>query len=140
MVSALTVNLSSVDASNWTTTKTAVASLSSYSSYWADSAEKVFNIPITVVPCEITSINISDITSEINSSSSSSTHGEFSYTNTESTTSFCGAIIYELVNGDTSSLTYDSLSRSITFSPTVSATTSYTIRAKSTNFPLNTIE
>ena len=74
IVNANTVNLSIINVANWSTTK--IANVDASSSPYPGIASVDFNIPITVVPCSITALAITDITASINSSSTQ-THGNF---------------------------------------------------------------
>jgi hypothetical protein len=132
-VVATNVNKSSVDAANWSTTKSLIATMSASN----PDTTATSNIPITIVPCAVNAVStITKLEAEVGSTSTL-THSTTSYTNSESNATHCGAVTYELV-GTLSGLTYDPTTRTLTFEPTViTSEQTFYIRAKSTDFPLN---
>jgi len=134
---ATNVNKTSVVAANWQTTKSLTTKmLSSTTAIGATST-----IWIRVVPCAITAATIATVITDVGDKVETAAHPVFTYTNIESTLALCGPITYELVGGNTNSLTYDTSTRKFTFQPkttTLIGNNTSVIRAKSTNFPLNT--
>jgi hypothetical protein len=113
IVVATNVNKSSVNAANWSTTKSLEAKRSS--SNLTTTATR--NIPITIVPCAVTAVStITKLEAEVGSTSTL-THSASSYPNSESNATHCGAVTYELI-GTVSGLAYDPTSRTLTFAPT----------------------
>jgi hypothetical protein len=101
------------------------------------------DIQITVVPCEITAASVPDMSVvPTESNKPVSAHPEFTYTNTESNPTHCGSIAYELVDGNTSYLTYDTTTRefSLTHLVATEGIHIHKIRGKCSGFPLNTVE
>jgi hypothetical protein len=100
------------------------------------------SIKLTVVPCAIAIVSIQKVQTGVGSRLTTLAHPLAIYANPESTLALCGAITYQLVNGDTPYLSYDPALRSFTFTPTSTAAhgaeMTFYIKATSTNFNLNT--
>ena len=136
IISAPTVNLHIVDATNWTVLKTIKVEMPGN----ILASPKTHTVSLKVIPCAITASVIPSMTTSIGNKIEA-TFPAFTYTHFESTLDLCGPIEYEV--GTDPYIIINSVSRTMTYYPrsnVYQGVQKAIIKAKSSLFPLNTIE
>ena len=106
--------------------------------YTESSFDRSIVFELFLTPCQITTETIPNLSIGIGNKLIQSAHPVFYYThNVSGTITTCGPIIYELINGDTAYLFYNTSTRVFTFWPKSTAyqiTQAHTLRLKPTNY------
>jgi hypothetical protein len=97
---ARNVNVSSLNSSYWSVTKTIQVNLTNNAT-----AATYHTVAITVIPCELTVTTIPDMIISVGYRQSWTIAAE-TYAHSQNTSALCGAPVYEFTGGDTSYITW----------------------------------